>query len=230
MHKNLTMKNKNLIKDYVSRVKSFAETLPGITLIHNAQNNFQRLEYISNKGLEFLQTTQEYLTELGHEYYVKYFNQQDIWILIKDMQEMLKRRDPNEIYTFYHQARPNEKSEWTWFLNSMKILAFADDGSPLLTITFAVMLDPNYSVTYKVDKVFDEKYFTIENKNLYESLSKREKEILKLVAEGFTSDEISVRCNISVETVKTHRKNINYKIHAKSLSEVQSFARAFDMI
>ena len=224
------MKNQELIKHHVSKVKSFAELLPGITMIHNAQNNFQRLEYISKRGLEFLQATQEYLISLGHEYYIKYFNQQDIWKLMEDMQGMLKRRDPNEIYTFYHQARPNEKSEWTWFLNSMKILTFSDDGSPLLTITFAVMLDPNYSVTYKVDKVLDEKFFSIRNKSLYESLSKREKEILKLVAEGFTSEKISVKCNISVETVKTHRKKINQKINAKSLSDVQSFARAFDMI
>ena len=81
-----------------------------------------------------------------------------------------------------------------------------------------------------MDKVLDEKFFSIRNKSLYESLSKREKEILKLVAEGFTSEKISVRCNISVETVKTHRKKINQKINAKSLSDVQSFARAFDMI
>lgn len=224
------MENKKIIEKHVKRVKEFAETLPGITMIHNAQNNFQRLEYISNRGLDFLQTTQEYLTALGHEYYIKYFNQDDIWQLMDDMQAMLKRRDPNEIYTFYHQARPNEHSEWTWFLNSMKILAFDDEGSPMLTITFAVKLDPNYSVTYKVDKVLEEKLFTIKNKQIFETLSGREKEILEYVAKGLTSEEISLKCNISVETVKTHRKNINYKINAKSLSELQNFARAFNMI
>lgn len=131
------MKYDKIIKEHIDYIKSFAEVLPGITMIHNAQQNFQRLEYISNRGLDFLKATQEYLTSLGHEYYVKYFNQEDIWLLMDDMQAMLSRKDPNEIYNFYHQARPNENEDWTWFLLSMRILAFDDEGEPLLTLSFA---------------------------------------------------------------------------------------------
>lgn len=224
------MKYEKEIKKHIDYVRSFANMLPGMVLIHNAQNNFQRLEYISDRGLKFLEATQEYLTGLGHEYYTKYFNQDDIWKIMEDMQAMLSRKDANEIYNFYHQARPNENVNWTWFLISMKILAFDNEGNPLLTISIAQELDSNYSVTYKVDKVLEEKFFTIKNKEIFENLSKRELEILKLVAQGFTSEVVAEKCFISVETVKTHRKHINQKINANSITDLQNFARAFNLI
>lgn len=224
------MKYDKLIKKEIERVKSFAETLPGIIMIHNAKNNFQRLEYVSNRGLEFLQLTQEEVSKLGHDFYKNHFNQDDIWDIINDLQNLLNRKNLEEIYSCFIQTRPTMESDWTWFLLSMKILTLDSEGFPLLTITIGQELNPNYSITYKVDKVLEEKLFTIKNKQIFETLSGREKEILEYVAKGLTSEEISIKCNISVETVKTHRKNINYKINAKSLSEVQVFARAFNMI
>lgn len=43
-------------------------------------------------------------------------------------------------------------------------------------------------------------------------LSNREKEILKLIINGFTSKEIAVELEISKLTVDTHRKNIQNKL------------------
>lgn len=47
-----------------------------------------------------------------------------------------------------------------------------------------------------------------EMKKCLDLLSRREKEILKLVFEGMTNKEIANRLFISFETVKSHRKNI----------------------
>ncbi|MFT7196987.1 MAG: DNA-binding CsgD family transcriptional regulator [Marinoscillum sp.] len=64
----------------------------------------------------------------------------------------------------------------------------------------------------------------------YEVLSHREKEILQLVAKGFTSTEISEKLFLSEHTIKTHRKNIGYKLGIKNNSEWVRFAMAFEMI
>jgi two-component system response regulator NreC len=48
--------------------------------------------------------------------------------------------------------------------------------------------------------------------NGYESLSAREKEILKLLAEGLSVKEIAVRLNRSVKTVDVHKYNLMRKI------------------
>ena len=41
--------------------------------------------------------------------------------------------------------------------------------------------------------------------------TKREKDILSLIANGFTSSMIAIHLFISIDTVKTHRKNIRKK-------------------
>lgn len=50
--------------------------------------------------------------------------------------------------------------------------------------------------------------------------SKREIEIIKLIAEGYINSEIATKLNISQHTVKTHRKNINKKSECKNVSEL----------
>ena len=48
------------------------------------------------------------------------------------------------------------------------------------------------------------------------SLSAREKQILKLIVDEYTTSEISKTLHISVNTVETHRRNIMHKLGAKN--------------
>lgn len=49
-----------------------------------------------------------------------------------------------------------------------------------------------------------------------EALTKREKEVLGLVAEGHTADEIATILFVSLDTVETHRRNLIRKMKAKN--------------
>lgn len=55
-------------------------------------------------------------------------------------------------------------------------------------------------------------------------LSKREYEVLKMIAEGKKSAEIAKLLYISINTVDTHRKNILAKCEVKNTAELISFA------
>lgn len=55
-------------------------------------------------------------------------------------------------------------------------------------------------------------------------LSRREKEILKLIGQGKTSREISEKLFISKYTVDTHRKNITRKLNLKGFNELVKYA------
>jgi DNA-binding NarL/FixJ family response regulator len=50
-------------------------------------------------------------------------------------------------------------------------------------------------------------------------LTQREKEILKLLTKGLSYKMIAAECNISFETVRTHIKNIYFKLHVASSTE-----------
>jgi DNA-binding NarL/FixJ family response regulator len=59
----------------------------------------------------------------------------------------------------------------------------------------------------------------------HDVLSCREKEILELVADGFTSSSIALRINISSQTVTTHIKNIYRKLQVHTRAQAVNSAK-----
>ena len=58
----------------------------------------------------------------------------------------------------------------------------------------------------------------------YDRLTAREREILKLLAEGLTVKEIAVRLNLSVKTVEVHKHNLMKKIDVHDKAELIKYA------
>lgn len=65
---------------------------------------------------------------------------------------------------------------------------------------------------------------TIEEEDLYEKLTDREKQVLKLIAEGHSHKEIANLLNISVKTVIAHQTNISEKLNLHSRTALVKFA------
>ena len=57
-----------------------------------------------------------------------------------------------------------------------------------------------------------------------EILTRREKEIVKLIGDGFRNREIAYKLNISEPTVKTHLQHIFKKLHIRSRGELIAYA------
>ena len=58
----------------------------------------------------------------------------------------------------------------------------------------------------------------------YEALTDREKQVLKLVAEGKSNKEVAAELGISVKTAMTHRENLMEKLGAHSRTDLIRFA------
>ncbi|HEY2384650.1 MAG TPA: response regulator transcription factor [Terriglobia bacterium] len=58
----------------------------------------------------------------------------------------------------------------------------------------------------------------------YDRLTMREREVLKLLAEGLTVKEIAVRLDLSVKTVEVHKHNLMKKIDVHDRSELIKYA------
>ena len=65
---------------------------------------------------------------------------------------------------------------------------------------------------------------TLKKETEMDSLTQREKEVLKLVAEGYTSKKVADFLCISPKTVERHRSNIMNKLDLHNVSELTSFA------
>ncbi len=70
---------------------------------------------------------------------------------------------------------------------------------------------------------------SIPNKNA-DTISSREKNILKHIALGLTNKEIADQLFISIHTVVTHRKNITQKLGIKSVSGLTVYAILHNLI
>jgi len=63
-----------------------------------------------------------------------------------------------------------------------------------------------------------------EESDSFDRLTEREKEVLKLVAEGYTNQEIAYMLVISVKTVETHRARIMEKLEFRTRAELVRYA------
>jgi DNA-binding NarL/FixJ family response regulator len=61
-------------------------------------------------------------------------------------------------------------------------------------------------------------------------LTRREKEVLELIADGMTNNEIAAKLFISVATVDTHRKNLLAKFEAKNIASLIRQAMKWQII
>jgi DNA-binding NarL/FixJ family response regulator len=65
---------------------------------------------------------------------------------------------------------------------------------------------------------------TLEKNSHQPVLTKREKEIVKLIAEGLTNAQIAQQLFLSVDTVDTHRKNLYTKLNVKNTALLIRYA------
>jgi DNA-binding NarL/FixJ family response regulator len=82
-----------------------------------------------------------------------------------------------------------------------------------------------------------ENYFSNDVSNLlevknqtYPSITRREKEVLLLIAEGLTNQQIADKIFVSVTTVETHRKNLLMKLEAKNTAELVRLAFKYALL
>jgi len=65
---------------------------------------------------------------------------------------------------------------------------------------------------------------TLKTRTVWETLTKREREILKLIGEGYRNKEIADDLNISVKTVEKHRANLMEKLNLHNVQALTTYA------
>jgi LuxR family maltose regulon positive regulatory protein len=66
--------------------------------------------------------------------------------------------------------------------------------------------------------------------SLVESLSERERQVLQLIADGATNQEIATELVLSLNTVKKHASNIFGKLGASNRAQAIARARELDLL
>lgn len=84
--------------------------------------------------------------------------------------------------------------------------------------------------TYYCFEVAKSYKLTQQQRNEQPTLSKREKEILLLIANGMPNSEISKQLYISIDTVDTHRKNLYHKLDVHNIASLIKKAKEMNYL
>lgn len=82
-------------------------------------------------------------------------------------------------------------------------------------------------ISYWADQRTQASFEQIHHRRL---LTPREAEVLELVAEGFTAEQIAAKWGLSVKTVHTHTQNLKHRLHATSLAHAVALAMRHGLI
>jgi DNA-binding NarL/FixJ family response regulator len=76
----------------------------------------------------------------------------------------------------------------------------------------------------------ENEFYSLEDISKSKGISKKEREVLQLVAEGLKTRDIAQRLNLSVKTVESHRRNIMKKLSIFTIAGLTKFAIQEGMI
>jgi LuxR family maltose regulon positive regulatory protein len=82
----------------------------------------------------------------------------------------------------------------------------------------------------RLEKGFQRTPLKAPDQPLIDPLSERELEVLQLIAEGMTNQEIATRLYISLNTAKVHVRNINSKLGTNSRSKAVIRAKSLGIL
>ncbi len=129
----------------------------------------------------------------------------------------------DKIYTNYQQLYHPKKECYTVCLVLTKKVSIG-------FLSFIYPLDKELDISTKIKRVISEELFKRNHQEHFDSLTKREMEVLKFLAEGVNNPCIAEKLFISRRTVEEHRKNINKKLEIRSLRDILEYAYAFDLV
>ncbi|PVW14695.1 response regulator [Marixanthomonas spongiae] len=186
-------------------------------------------EFIIAKDIKLLlekDTSIQVKTARNHKEAYHHFKANDIDVIICDI-NLNEEKDGIAIMTEFKQLKTVPVVYLTAY-DSPDILKRAK-----ATMPFAYLLKPFNETQLRVtidlaylnyQKETDNISENIDYTDQLEHLTKREKEILVVIASGKTSKETGEYLNISSHTVEKHKKNIKKKLNLNTVGELVRFA------
>lgn len=213
----------------LAALEPVAAVLPGVLIVNRVPDGGPA--YLSPRGCQLLDVSLAEITAMsGEEYHARYFNSADEEDFVPLVMDLVTRNKPGAICTFFQQVRTRAGVPWEWYSVGTTVFLRDEAGQPTHLLTFAMPVDPTTDVDAKVERMLAEKVFRRAHVARFAGLSRREQDVLRLLALGLSAPEVAADLNISPATAETHRRNLRSKLGITSSYEQVQFAQAFDLI
>lgn len=226
----------HLVKDHLNcgdiSVADLGAILPASVMVHDLENSQPVVvSYMNNWGCERLGTSKEEVNILGSHYYEKYFVAEEAELIFNGLGNYLSQGDFDKNYNCFQRVKLYRVEDYKWFYTLCKVVKVKEVGGQAdKLIVISSPIDGVDQLSFKIRKVLDENIFIKYNFEIFATLTRREKSIISLVANGLSSQQIADKLFISIHTVNTHRKNIILKTDCRSFAKLLKFAIAFNLV
>ncbi len=205
-------KNQNSIKD-------MGDLFPGMVQINRKSD--LKLLYMNEEGQKLTGISPVALENKWDSNVIKHGHPGNLELIWSHIRKFGERDDSEEILTYFQYLRKEPGEEYRWFLSMKKIF------NEKYNYTLAIPLSRMDHLANALKPYAEANFLITKNYQYFESLSKREKEVLKMVCNGLSTKEISDKLFISTHTFITHRKIIKNKLHTKSHIEMVKLGELF---
>lgn len=173
-----------------------------------------------------------------------FFPPEESIVVNPELFHAISHKEHRKVHFFFQRIRPQNKLDYKWYFSTSRLcLAECENVDSILFHYAFELIRPGYhlrsiesakstenvmgteSTVRTEEEDYSQKYCT-----RLLLLSKREKDIIKLIVEGKSSFEIAEKLYISIHTVNNHRKNIIRKLEINNLCQLTKFAILFKII
>ncbi|MFN8282158.1 MAG: helix-turn-helix transcriptional regulator [Chitinophagales bacterium] len=186
------------------------------------------MTYCNQSAYEFLGTTEAETNKLGFKYILKLVHPENISVVYNIIKFFADKDNSNKVFS--HTYYIKTKNGWEWTYACVKPAILNDSGEAKYLLGVGCSVDELLKSKKQVNSFKKNIGFLEENAEKYLELSMREKEVLKLICEEYTSKEIADKLFLSSLTVDTHRKNLIEKLGVKSSIGLVKYALLFDLL
>jgi PAS domain S-box-containing protein len=168
---------------------------------------------------DFMGYSKEEINDLGFSYFIESMHPEDI-ALVADGYERFKA-GTDKIFGGFLRIRP-KNGDYHWFIGGMSVLEMKD-GKPWRILANVQNLENMTDTRNQIIQLVKEN-LKLKHQLKISILTRREQQIIKLIANSKTEKEIAGELCISPATAKTHRHHIMQKLQLKNKAALTAFA------
>lgn len=208
------------LKNKKYSISEIGDFLPGMLHFNRAEDLV--LSYFNNWALNRFEKSVEEILAAGLDFMLSLYEEDTAMLFSQSLLTFVAKNDKQGSHGFFQKFRFNTKREYEWMYTSSKLF---NDGEQVFS--YSTPLEDLKKNNVFLLKNLEDNIFLRKNFQKLQSLTKREKQVLQLVARGYTSKQIAENLFLAEFTVSTHRKNIIRKLDIKTFSDWIRFANAF---
>lgn len=163
---------------------------------------------------EFVQHSQEIFTKIIHPEDVD---------LLKVSNDYYRNGETNNFGGVIRVKFPGS-GEWRWLVGISRVIKMSADKIPLQTLAVFIDFSEVYHTRKQIRWAFQD-VLRWHYKDVLDKITNRERQVMQLVAKGFSNEQIGRQLFISHHTVESHRKNIRIKLGIKNSAELIAFLK-----